>query len=349
MADVQKYFSNFHDAIKMDDENEILREKRYIIIDKLHDRIPKYFSEIDQDAPTFDHFNKGGYSMGLGVKPLNSDYDIDVGIVFDIDREDYPDPVVVKQWVLDALEGYTDSVKMKQPCVTVQYHLNGEPCYHVDLAIYSPNGSKLFLARGKPNSEAIQREWQEDDPKGLKKLIADRFSIKEERDQYRRVVRYLKRWKDFNFSSEGHAAPIGIGITVAAYMWFSPCCPIIDPFTGTRKDDDLLALKQWVSSMVANFSLTYFNGEWADRLIVKVPVAPYCDLFAKMSNVQMGNFKTKFIELRDILVDVGDREADPVKACEKLRNVFSNDFPVPEPADTAERKSPAIISSGASA
>lgn len=32
------------------------------------------------------------------------------------------------------------------------------------------------------------------------------------RNQYRRVIRYMKRWKNREFDSDGHAVPPGIGI-----------------------------------------------------------------------------------------------------------------------------------------
>ena len=99
MAALQTYFEKFHDAIKMEDENEILREKRDILITKLRDRL----KEICETPPTFVEFNKGGYAMNLGVKPLNGDYDIDVGLEFQINKDDYSNPVDVKQWVFDAL------------------------------------------------------------------------------------------------------------------------------------------------------------------------------------------------------------------------------------------------------
>ena len=60
------------------------------------------FEDQEEDPPTFTHFNKGGYAMGLGIIPLNSDYDIDVGLEFDLCKDGYDDPVEVKQFIYDA-------------------------------------------------------------------------------------------------------------------------------------------------------------------------------------------------------------------------------------------------------
>ena len=96
MADVQRQFEDFHEMIKLDDENEILREKRDILLDKLRKRLRAIFEDRGEKTPTFTNFNKGGYAMNLGIVPLDSDYDIDVGVEFDICKETYADPVVVK-------------------------------------------------------------------------------------------------------------------------------------------------------------------------------------------------------------------------------------------------------------
>lgn len=351
MADLQKQFEEFHERIKLDDENEILREKRDILINKLRTRLKEIFEEKNEIPPTFTHFNKGGYAMHLGVAPLDGDYDIDVGLEFDISKDSYQDPVEVKEWVYDALVTDTDNVKIKKPCVTVQYHLNKEPCYHVDFAIYahdSYQSSNLYLARGKPTSVPEDKYWQTDDPKGLIKLVQERHADEDDRCQFRRCIRYLKRWKDYKFPQKGHSAPIGIGITISAFYWFYPEYTLIDPFQNKRRYNDLVALRKLVSSMIANFRFVEHDGEQAERLVVILPVQPRSDLFEKMTNVQMSNFKEKLKALLTVLEEA-EKEADPVVACEKLQKQFGDDFPVPETKETGQVRGPAIISSSTSA
>jgi hypothetical protein len=354
MTELQKYFEDFHNKIKLSDENEILREKREVVLNKLKSRLKKIFEERGETAPPFVHFNKGSYAMGTGTVPINCDYDIDIGLLFDLCKDNYPDPVVVKGWVYDALEGHTDEVTIMQPCVRVQYHLEGEPVYHLDLAVYAhadDTNGQIYLARGKQYSSPERRIWEEDDPKGFIKLINNRFADENDHRQFRRVIRYLKRWKDFKFSSNGNAAPIGIGITVAAYLWFSPRRVLIDFFGNKYKDNDLNALSSFVDQMLRQFRTVDHEGEQAERLIVTLPVPPYNDLFKKMSNLQMSDFKRRLEELRGVLKEVEGKEADPdpVEACKKLQSQFGDDFLVPEVNETAQRKSLAIVSSSASA
>lgn len=343
MANVQTYFEKFHDEIKLDDENKILREKRDILIDKLKKKLKDDFDE----PPCFTHFNKGGYAMGLGVKPLDSDYDIDVGLEFEIKIDDYPDPVDVKEWVYNALNGHTDKVTIKKPCVTVQYHINKEPVYHVDFAVYGKDGitANLFLARGKPTSPSDERKWEFDDPKGLMKIIQNKFSDENDRKQFRRIIRYLKRWKDYKFSSDGYSAPIGIGLTVCAYSWLGISKKLIDPVAQSYEYNDLDSISQLVKKMISNFNIVSIEDDKTlYRLEIPLPVQPFNDLFKKMTDVQMTDFKKKLESLRDSL-DNAQAEIDPVEACKELKKQFGDDFPIPDIKETGQKRGPSIISS----
>lgn len=353
MADVQKYFEQFHENIKLNrfDENETLREKRDAVLNKFKTKLKELFEKKKEPVPSYDWFNQGSYEMGTGVKPLDSDYDIDVGLMFKVAIKDYSDPVEVKKWVYDSLDGHTKRVEMRRPCVTVFYQKENEPIYHVDLAIYSDKScnsdGKDYLAKGKLNSAPEHRIWEEAHPKELTELIKDRFAG-EDGNQFRRTIRYLKRWKDVKFASNGNAAPIGMAITVAAYYWFRVNKELVDPFQGKYKYNDLKALKQFVDSMLGNFSTVYYDGDWVERLTVTLPVQPGSDLFSKMTNQQMKVFKEKLEGLSDVLQDAED-EVDPVEACKKLQKEFGDDFPVPEKSETAQKKAAAIVSSSSSA
>lgn len=350
MPDLQKYFEHFHNVIRLSfGDSESLREKRDIVLDKLKERLERTLGGQGKPAPSFTHFNQGSYAMATGVKPLAGDFDIDVGITFDIDKDDYDDPVEVKQWVLDALHGHTRSVEMRRPCVTVTYQRSGEPVYHVDLAIYSSPernaDGKRYLARGKRTSGEDHREWQVSDPRELIRLIQTAYQG-QDRDQFRRLVRYLKRWRDLKFSADGNAAPIGIGLTVAALSRFTPHKTPISAFENKHAYHDLDALLSLVNKMLENFRIC-MSHHFASRLRVDLPVEPGGDLFAKMTNKQMSGFQEMLTTLRDALEEVS-RQTDPTVACEMLRVQFGNDFPVPTKEATAQVRNRAITSSSAS-
>lgn len=351
MANVQRQFEKFDEVIRLKrfDENETLREKRDIIIRKLKDKLPKVFEDAGEECPVFYFRDQGSYEMGTGVVPLNGDFDIDQGLYFQVSKDQYPDPVVLKQRVHTALDGHTDNVVIRRSCVTVFYHNDGEPIYHVDLAVYSDAecniDQKQYIAKGKSSSTADYRIWEQTNPQALTELMEARF-IGNDRHQFRRVVRYLKRWKDENFDVSTNGAPIGIGLTIAAYNWLQNSYS--DAFYGTP--DDLAALRKLIGQMIGCFSSIWDEGEQAlvRRLVVKMPVEPWNDLFAKMTSQQMANFEDKLKVLQESL-DEAASELDPVEACIVLRKVFGEDFPVPEKQETARKNPPAIVSSSNSA
>jgi hypothetical protein len=171
MPAVQKQLDHFHAKIKLDEDDEkaSLREKRDTLLRTLLKNLP-------DDVTTFEHFHQGSYSMHTGVLPLDGNYDIDVGLVFDCKRDTYPDPVELKKKVRDALNSNGRTVNIRRPCVTVNYMRDGKPEYHVDLAIYAKRDDGLLdLAKGKEHSEAAHRIWEVSDPKRLTELICTRF------------------------------------------------------------------------------------------------------------------------------------------------------------------------------
>ncbi len=351
MASVQKQFGEFHEAIKLGrfKENLTLREKRDIIRGKLEERLRGVFEKHGEECPEFEFRDQGSYELGTGIKPLNGDYDIDQGLYFKVSTDVYPDPVVLKERVHEALEGHTADVCIRRPCVTVFYQREGESVYHVDIAIYSdgsqnPDGTSR-LAKGKENSAQEYRFWEAADPEGLKDAVYARFEGTD-RDQFRRIVRYLKRWKSHNFPRDGHAAPLGIGLTVTAYDDLQP--KYSDTFAKTP--DDLKALRDLVRAILNRFTTVWHWDELKSvrRLSVELPVQPYSGLFEQMTDKQMEAFEEKLKKLKEAL-DAADDEVDPVEACKKLQKVFGSDFPVPEPKDTGKRHAPAIVSSSSSA
>lgn len=337
MPAVQRQFEDFHSAICFDEDDEkaTLREKRDIIVKALRD-------SLDNDVPSFTHFNQGSYSMHTGVVPLDGNFDIDVGLIFDCTKGKYPDPVTLKKKVRDATNTNFRTVVIRRPCVTVNYMSGGKIAYHVDLAVYTKgDDGKLYLAKGKENSSEEHRIWEVSDPKELTKRICGAFDDADELAQYRRCIRYLKRWRQVQF--QGAGAPLSIALTVAALHWFKPI------FGTSGKPVDLLAMLDWVKAMLGQFSYEYSHDDGLHlRLKVALPVEPHSDLMAKRTAAQMKNFKEKLEALRDALKKAYDEDL-PEDACKHLKKHFGDDFRVPEKAETAKAVAPAVISTGNSA
>jgi hypothetical protein len=337
MPAVQRQFEDFHSAICFDEDDEkaTLRKKRDTIVDALR-------ANLGDDVPSFTNFNQGSYSMHTGVVPLDGNYDIDVGVIFDCDKSKYPDPVALKKKVRDAANTNFRTVVIRRPCVTVNYLEGGKIAYHVDLAVYAKDANgKLYLAKGKENSAEEHRIWEVSDPKELTKRICGAFQDSDQLAQYRRCIRYIKRWRQVQFSGPG--APLSIALTVAALQWFKP------NFGTSGKPVDLLAMLDWVKAMLNNFSYEFRQDDGQHlRLKVMLPVEPHNDLMAKRTAAQMKNFKEKLEALRDALQKAYDEEL-PEDACKLLKKQFGDDFKVPEKSQTAKAVSAAVISTGNSA
>jgi len=354
VANVQKDFQAFDDEIRLGrlSENATLRDKRDAVLDQLEKGL-KELRDKGKTIPEYETFAQGSYALGTGIKPAEGDYDIDLGVVFDLAKDDH-DPVEVKKWVYEALKDHTQRVEVRRSCVTVFYQRDDEPIYHVDLAVYSSReknpDSKLYLAKGKLGSEGAHRVWDESDPLGLIDTIEQKF-LGEDGQQFRRVVRALKRWKTEWFKLAGSGAPTGIALTISAYHWFQVCSRIEDAVSLRRRHNDLEALRKLVDAMLLRFVDNVRNETTDDtgrRLAVTLPVAPHCDLFTKMTANQMATFEARLQKLKEAL-DGAETDPDRHTACERLRKQLGDAFPVPEKVETAQKRGPAVTSGGSSA
>ncbi|MCF8721778.1 nucleotidyltransferase domain-containing protein [Nitrospina gracilis] len=328
MAELQKYFEQFHKKIRFDNE-DILRKKRDCILN----RIRKHLS--DNDRPGFKELLQGSYKYKVGINPIAKlEFDIDVGLRFDFAEDDYTADEV-RSWVLEAVDGHTDNIEGKGPCIRVSY--SGD--FHVDLILYANwedgAGQEQFRLAHKKDG------WVKANPVKLEEIIKEGrkpFEFTEDSqtgtDQLRRVVRYLKRWNDNHIPNESDDKPIGLGFLLL-------CIRDLEPTATWDEDaDDLGALKKLARSC----SETY------GRIVIPKPVELFEDVFGRISDKGMDTLKKRFKKLAGHLEEA-ENMADPVKACKLLRDEeFGPDFPVPDSEDTGKKTSgPAIVTSSSSA
>jgi hypothetical protein len=335
MAATQKQFNEFHDTIKLDEEENHtkLRDKRDMLIAELKEGIKD---------ETFTTFHQGSYSLKTGVMPIDGNYDIDIGILFACEESKYS-PVQLKKKVHDALTRHNRVVIIRRPCVTVNYIKDGKTDYHVDLAVYinKANSSIYRIAMGKANSKPENIVWQDANPKDLTKTINEKFGG-DDAAQFRRCVRYLKRWRDNKFSDSG---PISISLTVLAYKLFAPSKSMSDD-----KYIDLQALIKLTDKIKSTFYSRYSITE--NKMLysteVKLHVEPNNDLLERMTDIQKNTFYEKICELSTALQDASD-ESLPEEACKILRKQFGDAFPIPTKDETAKRVDAPFVSTGSSA
>lgn len=257
--------------------------------------------------------------------PISGDFDIDRALV--IDDDDAPDnPVTPKKKALDVLEdrGFKNAT-IKKPCVTANYASEN---VHIDFIIYKRSGDQHYLAVGKRNSDEYNREWSAADPFGLMTWIDDDSSYdkddaKDVLAQFRRLVRYLKRWRDVQFSETAAAKVFSIGLTVMVKSEFEPS------FSEEGARQDLVALRATVARILdAGYFRQAVDNKY--RVGVALPVEPWRDIFDGSSldtGTQLYN-KLKYLKVQ---LQKAEGLSEEREQCEILNKLFGNDFAVPDP------------------
>ena len=287
---MQPYFNAFHRAILLEDA------QHYSIVREVKEEVMSNFPSANAVSRewTFQTYNWGSYAMGTGIKPLaGREYDIDLGLVFNA-RPDDIKPQLLKASVYDTLINAGYRPEWKRPCLSLAF--DG---FHIDMSVCSREGGRLFLAEGKQHDGRAR--WRPDGMEWFVQMISSHPNPTDSQ-QFRRVVRYLKRWKDIHFGSVGMKGPVGLALTVMAYHWFPTNC------------DDLGALRTIVRNAITYFS----NG----NLALKFPYEPSDDLLRKMSKDQVLQMLGRFKMLGAWLDDAATYERT-----DYLVHAFGPDFP----------------------
>ncbi|NMH64454.1 nucleotidyltransferase domain-containing protein [Shewanella salipaludis] len=333
MATLQAQFKQFHDNIKLGtyEENQTLRDKRDLLINELATELKNEKVPDTDRALTFSKIDQGSYKMKTGIKPTDGHYDIDVGVIFDVTEDEY-DPKKLKKLVYDIINKRNNrTVDYNKPCITVNYASG----YHVDLPVYCKNSEKdVKIAWGKMT---VANEWVDSDPNGLNDWVASISTESKKSRQFRKCVRYLKKWKQKHFSENGNVAPPSIGLTLQARRHFI-----------FSTDNDLLCLINIVEKIINDFSNDFDikNFRIVHSIDFKLPVKPYKNVYYKMTLNQQDVFYKKAEALLESLCAARDEDCDH-EASKILRQVFGDDFPLVDKILRSDVKP--VINSGTSA
>ena len=333
---IQTHFDKFHDKIKLGREDDAYKKARNRD-DSIKAEVQTAFD--DEGYPVIADFIQGSLKTHTGIVPISGDYDIDRALV--IDHEAAPEnPVAPKITVLGVLEsrGFKNA-KIKKPCVTADYASDN---VHIDFVVYKRSSDQYYLAVGKKNSDENNREWSIADPRGLIDWINDPSGYDEddpykELSQYRRLVRYLKRWRDVQFTEAVAAKVFSIGMTVMLKREF------VSKFSTEGARDDLTALDATVKAILdANYFHEEEDGKY--RVCVLLPVEPYRDIFDGSSIDTGTQFYNKLHRLKEKLSRVREL-SDEHEQCKILNNLFGDDFEVPDPPTEGSKSARAVYES----
>lgn len=326
---IQKEFEGFHKAIKVDTSD--LRDSRDVLFDKVKASLKK------AGHPVPEILNQGSYIYGVGIwPPKDVEYDIDVGLDFDILADEYS-AEDIRNWVYSAVEEHTNKVKKRGPCIRVHY----EAGYHVDLVVYARHKDKKDV----DNYQLGTKDgWKPSDPKKLKQHILDSRKPFESTkgtsgaDQLQRVTRYLKRWNDLDIPEDSDDKPFGLATLLLVIKYLTL------PVTDTQgASDDLSAL----INICTNVSYATLLG---GRISINKPTPEYEDVFKKISDTAMTKLVSRFKSLKDDLTTVKS-STDVVLINKLMKKHFGDDFPDVEDPENKNKgftppKGPAVVSGG---
>ena len=330
---IQTHFDKFHDKIKLSREDDAYKKARDRD-DSIKTEVKTAFSEAGY--PVIADFIQGSLKMHTGIVPISGDYDIDRALV--IDEAKAPEnPVAPKKKALDVLEdrGFKNA-KIKKPCVTADYASDN---VHIDFIVYKRLGDQHYLAVGKKNSDEHNREWSAADPLGLIAWIDDdsdydKDDAKDVLAQFRRLVRYLKRWRDVQFSDTVAAKVYSIGLTVMMKKEF------VSSFSTEGARQDLAALRATVEAIL---DAGYFDEEEDNKYRVRVdlPAEPWRNIFDGSSLDTSTQLYNKLKHLKEQL-EKAEGLSDEREQCEILNKLLGDDFKVPEPPNGSSKARKAV-------
>ncbi|MEM6684648.1 MAG: CBASS cGAMP synthase [Bacteroidota bacterium] len=313
MATLHKEYNEFYKKIKLTgNRKEGLTGSRKSLRKKIKD----WFAENKPDKlqPKFE--GQGSFEMNTTINPIVihidgeeiRKYDLDDGVYFhEKEGENNREKIDTwHNWVYEAVKDHTqeDTIR-KNTCVRVVF----SDGHHIDLPIYYKNGDTPELAHRS-------KGWSDSDPVEF----TDWFKGKAN-DQKKRLVRYIKAWKDFRHNKNSNLKlPSGFALTIL----------VVNNYV--EKDNDDAAFRETIRKMYNSLSAPY--GFKCLR-----PTTPKNeDVFAEYSKTRKDNFLTALNRLLDDC-DKAKNEKNFKKASEYLIDKqFDNRFPKGADKDEEDQK-----------
>jgi cyclic GMP-AMP synthase DncV-like protein len=178
-------------------------------------KIRTWFADCKPNELQPKFWGQGSFEMKTIINPIpvyDEDdnkllkYDLDYGVYF-IENKNEDNRRAINtwhDWIYESAEDHTDTPPQKKnTCVRVLY-ADG---HHIDLPIYYKNNDIIELAHKS-------KGWIESDPKEFNEWFNDKAKANQ---QLRRVVRYLKAWKNFReINNSNLNLPSGFALTILA-------------------------------------------------------------------------------------------------------------------------------------
>ena len=320
---LKKEFSEFFKAIIIDSETDQLIEKREVLQKDIETKFPEILKEhgITITKKDIRMIDQGSYKYNTTIKSVVVDRDVAVMIPLDINSNN--DPRLIKKYLRDSINIPSRTVTIKEPCITASYFEDGKEWLHIDLPLYANNGYSYYLARGKEFSSNYQ--WELADPDGLNDYLCSKIG---DSKQLRRIICYIKKWRNEKYSSStnDHEIPPSIGLTLLA-------CDCFSQQTTSDGDDDLLSLYKTMKAIESLFEVKkdYLGNIIFASISRYLPVTPYTDVFKKMKDSSSSFMITFYNRLKKAVNNL--ENAVNVESAHDagiyVQKVLGSDFSVP--------------------
>jgi hypothetical protein len=217
MANNHEQFIEFNSNVKLDDnkKNELKKNR-----DALRKKITKYFDDKKSNEVKPKFSAQGSFMMHTIVNPIPTEeteddgnvkklypYDLDDGVYFIDNIDNRKAQSTYHNWIYDAVKDHTSKGAIKKnTCVRVLY-ADG---HDIDLPIYFKEiktGDEESIPQLAHKSEG----YIDSDPREFYKWFNS-----ESNDQLKRIVRYLKAWRDKQNKAYSTKLPSGLVLTILA-------------------------------------------------------------------------------------------------------------------------------------
>lgn len=260
---------------------------------------------------------QGSYKYGTMIKPVRAEdeYDVDLGVYFDWGKGENIEPTAdqLRRWVQQELVDYrhqcADMRSVVEPpkerCSRAFY----EHQFHIDTPVYHLNSDT-----DKRRLACLTKGWEASDPKAFYKWFRDALTGGE-REQVRRVIRYLKAWAALSFDDIPDSRPSSIFLTVLVTQAYPNIGLAL--LLGVADDDALISI------------IRTMHGRLNRNRRVQNPATKAEEDINRMSDEAWSAFLSRL----DALLDIAERAAeaaDDGAAALIWTEAFSFLMPLPE-------------------
>ncbi len=301
-----KLFTTFDSKIRLSDSK---REKLKTNRNALRDKIKGHFKEKKWELPSFH--SQGSFSLQTNLNPIPKEqddgsikekYDLDDGVYFTYPKEERKEVITYHDRIGKAVDGHAESHQDKNTCIRVIY-ADG---HHIDLPMY-------WIEKDDDTPRLAHKAdgFIESDPQGFRVWVEEKISDTNNEGQLRRIIRYLKAWKDYRESENSSLKlPSGFILTILACNNLS------------EDDRDDLSLKQTIdrikSALELNFTCCRPTTPTDEDLLEKYNEKKVMEEIKKLADNARGAI---------------DSECEK-ESSEYWRKVFGERFPLGKEADS---------------